>query len=155
MSATTVYLALNLPLFTACAAVLIHYGSQGIPRVDRWGPHHWLIAGILFGFLGKILDAIYWHAAWSSQLFGVENDRGFLRWGTAANIPLRQVPILASAGCHLVGAWLVMGRDRQKVMPLVMLSLGLGIILFLASTLLAVLYALLPEDARGWIAEPL
>ena len=133
MNSTEIYLALNFVVFTVSAAVCIYYGG-GIGGAT--GAQKWLIIGIVIGFAGKILDGVYWQMTWAASLFEFEKAQYLIDMGTAANIPLRQIPIVAAALCHLRGAWIAIDCVKEK-RKLAVHSFVCGVLLYI-STLAAI-----------------
>jgi len=81
--------------------------------------------------VGKILDAIYWHITWT--LFLLKNPIAdfLIEYGTAANIPLRQIPIILACLCHIKAAYMTT-KDKNCQNKAVIISLILALLLYYA-----------------------
>lgn len=123
------YLTGTLIIYVLCAFVILHYKKGFSLRIGNWKAYDWLLLGILISFVGKILDAMYWQVAWTSYLKNTSLKQSLLDYGTAANLPLRQLPIVLACICHLKAAHLSIADSYSKN-KLAFYSMLIGICLF-------------------------
>ena len=129
--AEMVSLALTLPTILIGIGVLVHWGpsawrSWNVKAIHR-DASQWLILGVAIGFLGGILDNIYWGIAWSSA-YAQHPSRDF--WfanGVWPNIPFRQISGAYAAYCHLRSFYISQKQNNLRLMIAVVLSLVVGV----------------------------
>lgn len=134
---TEIYVYITFIVYVLCSTVIVHYSTGFNWRNWRnWQSYDWLIAGILISFLGKIADACYWQITWTSYIRGYQSSEFLITHGPSANIPLRQLPILIAALCHIKAATLTLKEecDRCKVM---VYSVLVAVGLYLACNIIA------------------
>lgn len=110
----------------------------GISVVAHWAPYvykqlkeqedltsrDWLIMGVTVGFLGGVVDNIWWGVAWSFDFVELGNHRDWcFRHGVYSNIIFRQIFGAYAAYCHLVAFY----EARSKGMVNVWMSLSLAV----------------------------
>lgn len=65
--------------------------------------YDWLIMGVCIGFLGSVMDNLYWGLAWTLDFLSWEPYRtSFFNWGALPNIFFRQGTGIAAAHCHIM-----------------------------------------------------
>jgi hypothetical protein len=133
---TETYIVLTIFIYILSFAVVFHYRKGLRPRKQwrEWRTSDWLILGIVLAFSGKILDAIYWHIAWQVFLLDSQKAEFLFKWGTTANIPLRQLPIIAAALCHLRAAYVA---DNKKWNWIPVRAIFVGILVFYICSIIA------------------
>lgn len=91
-------------VLTFAVWVLVHFAAAAWR--NRWPtqPQHWLVLGIVVGFVGKLFDNLYWGFAWSAYNQNLPTTEWYFAHGQQANIVFRQLALIASAGCHVVAA---------------------------------------------------
>lgn len=115
-----------IPLsLTVCVIVVIEYA----PAMYRNGKPehyaHWLIMGIVIGFVAKTLNMLY-------VSFYLLNHENLIEQFAIAHILLCQLPTIAAAFCHLKAAQLYLKRERSFNVYRFTLVLMVATCLFLA-----------------------
>lgn len=64
----------------------------------------WFILGVAAGFLGSLVDNIYWGMAWTASFVHHPWKDWFFEQGVWSNIPFRQTAGIIAAYCHLRAA---------------------------------------------------
>ena len=60
----------------------------------------WLILGITIGFMGSIVDNVYWAVAWSASYLDLDCKDFLFTHGVYSNIPFRQLAGVMAAILH-------------------------------------------------------
>jgi hypothetical protein len=124
-------LALTWPTVVIGVGVLVHWRQQAWEAweatADKRTPTQWLILGIAVGFLGSVLDNIYWGVAWTADFAELSSRDFWFRNGVWPNIPFRQVAGAYAAYCHLRSYYAASKAGNRKLVFYVVLSLLLGV----------------------------
>ena len=70
----------------------------------------WFIMGVVIGFVGSILDNIYWFFPWSASFIGHESFQTLTNAGVFFNVFFRQ-------GCGMVAAYCHMRAAESSIQP--------------------------------------
>ena len=105
--AEMVSLVLTAPTLLGAIAVLWVWGGRSweifkkspLARAEA----EWLILGIAVGFLGGLVDNVYWGIAWSYQLLDSPDADWWWSHGAYSNIFARQLAGAYAAYCHVTG----------------------------------------------------
>lgn len=129
--AELVSLALTFPTIILAIGVITHWGPQAwhafkIHRDDRTATQ-WLILGITVGFIGALLDNLYWSIPWSASYVGSEHTGWLVSYGVFFNIPFRQVAGVYAAYCHLFAFFKAKKSGQSKLLVFGLLSLLVGL----------------------------
>lgn len=82
--------------------------------------HSWFIYGVVIGFLGSLLDNIYWGVAWTTHFLGTPGHQYIFEAGAAFNIVFRQAAGVTAGLCHLKAAQ-ISSEKRPRRLNLVLL----------------------------------
>jgi hypothetical protein len=113
-------------VISSCLLVIIIYGKQAHRAILNSGlremdPGQCLIVGIVFGFVGKVIDNAYWAIPWMSSLFESPSSDFWFKHGVLLNIPFRQVCCIVSALFHVFAA-AKMKQVNFAVAPTILLT---------------------------------
>ena len=103
-----VSLALTVPtVVLGCIVVRLWWPHTKSDRGIRFdfgnftGPQ-WFIAGVTIGFVGGVLDNLYWSIPWAASFFGFDIKGVLMDAGVYFNIFSRQICGIMAAYCHLM-----------------------------------------------------
>lgn len=85
--------------------------------VYEWKDKHILIVGILIGFMGSLVDNVYWGCAWLAEYMGWGSAKMLFANGVWSNVPFRQFAGIAAAILHLYAV-----LDRRELVCLMKIS---------------------------------
>lgn len=113
-----VSLCLTLPTIVLSLLVVARYGPRGwraVKAMRRRKPTEveLLITGISVGFIGSVVDNLYWGLAWGSDFLNLDVRDTLFDMGVWSNIPFRQVTGSIAAVLHLWAAQMIVSRRRM------------------------------------------
>ena len=124
----SIRLALSPIVFTIAILVIYKY-SRSLKSFNEDSASDWLILGILIGFIGKLIDNIFWNCAWSAYYF--KHSTEWFEYGQLFNIPFRQIALIVSGFCHTKAA-IMMGKQIR--VPLI-ISVFLSVVICVLSAI--------------------
>ena len=101
--ATLISLALTPMTILASAGVVALWwqsGKRALIRSDR-RDLDWFILGVLIGFIGSLMDNLYWGIGWAMNYTQHSAWQHWLDTGVYNNIAFRQVSTALAAVCHI------------------------------------------------------
>lgn len=90
-------------LSVAVVAVFSRSAVKAIKKHEKEATD-WLILGVSLGFVGSILDNLYWSIPWSLHFLGNPLCTFFQEMGVFVNVVVRQLLGMTAAYCHLRAA---------------------------------------------------
>lgn len=120
LTAPTLYLARR----TIAKFWRLAWGTLATPANQRTD-YQWLILGIVVGFLGALLDNLYWGIAWTASYIDSPATAFWFEHGVFANVPFRQLAGIAAGYCHVISAEKHY-HNRTPVITRTLFSLLLG-----------------------------
>lgn len=61
----------------------------------------WFVLGIAAGFIGSVMDNLYWGVAWTASFLSIDVADTLFQFGVFSNIPFRQLAGTVAAYCHI------------------------------------------------------
>ena len=100
------------------AAVIYYWHSAACRAVKQdkaLSSEQWLILGVVFGFLGQVLDGSYWLVAWTVDFYypSAPIRHWLFEYGIVANLPFRQTLGTLAAFFHIKASTCV-DNDKTK-----------------------------------------
>lgn len=94
---------MSWPAIAASVLVVIWWGSQSLKALRKsYNTSSELFAiGVAVGFLGEILDSLYWCIPWTMSFTGSLNTATWMNNGVYFNIFFRQAFTIMAATLHL------------------------------------------------------
>lgn len=89
----------------------------------------WFIVGVCAGFVGSVMDNLYWSIPWTASYLGLEAKGSLVDMGVFFNVPFRQTAGILAGYCHARSAFLYFSskaKDRLLTFLLVG-SLSFGV----------------------------
>lgn len=128
--AEAVSLALSFPTIVVGLGVLAHWWrdaweSWKTPAIKRTAVN-WLILGVTIGFLGGVLDNLYWFLAWSAEFIHHPSKNLLFEYGAWPNIPFRQCSGIYAAYCHLRSYYSAREENKNQLKLIVLGSFTAG-----------------------------
>ena len=111
-----VSLTATIPTILLAIVVVHAYGKKCLPWVRSGEPFsrvQWLILGITLGFLGQVLDNVFWQVAWTLEFLELPWRQEVFQSGAWFNIVNRQLLGCLAALCHLRSAFLASSKDAE------------------------------------------
>lgn len=130
-SFTLISLFLTPATILLAFVVLRHWGVEAIKAIVSGSPspQTWLIIGIAFGFMGSLVDNLYWGVAWHLSYIGSPYVTWWFDHGSISNVFFRQLTGILSGLCHVMSAYaLSRGSEAIKMTRLMALCIALGAI---------------------------
>lgn len=117
-AAELISLTLSVPAIVLGIVVVLLYGIPALEgfRAAQRTREHWLIMGIVFGFIGGVLDNMYWAVPWTLEFFDSTWTTFFMMKGVYFNILSRQACGIVAAYCHIRGAIEIHKGDKGLVL---------------------------------------
>ena len=106
-AAELISLGLTIPTILLGGFVVCVFGPTAMQAVRDKGvtSRQWLLVGITIGFVGQILDNLYWQFAWTASYLGMEVKDSLFNSGVFFNIVSRQALGITAAACHIWAAF--------------------------------------------------
>ena len=135
-AAELISLGMTFPTVILAIAVVIVWGPAAIRSLRRKEkqPKDWFILGVFTGFIGGVLDNIYWAIPWTASFIDHPLTSTLINIGVYFNIISRQGFGITAAFCHLMAA------PNSKLKSLNYLLAAAHIIGVTYSTLLVLFY---------------
>ena len=95
----------------------------------KWTAEQWLVVGIVIGFLGNMLDNIFWGIVWMFKFVDESTHQALFELGPTFNVVFRQIFGIFAVYCHLFAAMKMSDRDHAKIPLGMYLLAGLGVTL--------------------------
>ena len=88
------------------ALVVYQWGPASIHAICHKGmnSNDWLVLGIVVGFVGAILDNLYWGYAWQLKYTNNPNSEWWFEYGVMANVLFRQGAGVIAGTCFIMSA---------------------------------------------------
>ena len=105
--ATALSLSLTITTVLGCLGVLYLWRESAW---NAWKRSHkkeidWFVLGVAIGFLGALVDNIYWAIGWTADFLQLHSTRDFFfENGVYPNVFFRQFLTSAAAACHVRAA---------------------------------------------------
>lgn len=93
-------LALTAPVLVLCAFV-IYECLHPLKTSIKGSQMRWILFGICFGFLGNLVDNLYWMFPWTANYLGLSSTPDLVNFGVFSNLLFRQTLTSVAAYCHL------------------------------------------------------
>lgn len=93
-------LALTAPVLVLCAFV-IYECLHPLKTSIKGSQMRWILFGICFGFLGNLVDNLYWMFPWTANYLGLSSTPDLVNFGVFPNLLFRQTLTSVAAYCHL------------------------------------------------------
>lgn len=105
-TAELISLTLTLPTIVTGVAVIILWGRPAVDAIrdGKLSSQGWFVVGVSAGFLGAVLDNLYWSIPWTASYFGSPHTQSLMSSGVYFNIFTRQLSGTFAAYCHLRAA---------------------------------------------------
>lgn len=125
-----VSLFLTVPTVILAVVVVAFWGS------DAWAAARkktvrdatdWLLMGVAIGFIGNALDNMYWTVPWAYHFSGSPKAMGWIEWGPAVNVFVRQLCGIMAGYCHVRSALQYGLQKREAVNIIFFVSLVMGV----------------------------
>lgn len=87
----------------------------------------WFIIGVWIGFLGSVIDNLYWGLAWTADYLNLSVKDWLFSHGPYSNLPFRQITTTLAAYCHLRAAI----NTKNSIMRATAITTAVGTALFL------------------------
>ena len=104
-SAEFISLVLTVPTVILGALVVWYYSPRAIKALRKpcktLTEIEMLIIGITVGFMGAVVDNIYWGLAWFHEMIGSESSPWWFKNGVLSNVPFRQTAGVVAGAFHL------------------------------------------------------
>lgn len=115
--AELISLALTAPAVILSCVVLYLFCSQAGKALftQNKSAVQWFAMGIFIGFLGSVLDNVYWSIPWSLDYLNNDNASYFFQRGAYFNIFFRQIAGIAAGYCHIRCALSYNGNEVSEV----------------------------------------
>ena len=84
--------------------------------------HDWFIVGVVIGFLGSIIDNVYWTIPWSALFLDSDIYYKMIHYGVYINIFFRQGCGILAAYCHLKSAELSLDKNVKILNNILIIS---------------------------------
>ena len=100
-------LILTIPTVVFGAMVVALWGKTAFRlKIGRTklNSTQWFVLGVTVGFLGSVIDNIYWGIAWGAEFLGHDSASFWFSNGVYSNIPFRQIAGTIAAYCHIKSA---------------------------------------------------
>ena len=98
-------LALTFPLIASCLLVLYECSVNCVQCLDKttYASRRfcWMIYGIFFSFVGKIIESLWWFIPWTAKYINHQAWDKLNSFGVYINLPFRQIFFSAAAYCYL------------------------------------------------------
>lgn len=100
--AELISLALTWPTIIGAGLVLMLFGQRALISLKekQKSASDWFSIGIATGFLGGVLDNLYWSVPWTALYLGLSFDGYLVEIGVFFNIFFRQAAGIVAAYCH-------------------------------------------------------
>jgi len=98
-------LVLTIPTVILGVLVIYYYSPKAFMALTSDEPMNetqMLVTGITIGFIGAVLDNMYWFLAWGSDLLELPTTEFFFTNGVFANVPFRQITGILAASFHIM-----------------------------------------------------
>lgn len=93
-------LALTAPVLVLCAFVVFEC-VKPLRGSKRNTQMRWILLGICTGFLGNLVDNLYWMIPWTANYLGLSCTAALVNFGVFPNVFFRQFLTSVAAYCHL------------------------------------------------------
>lgn len=121
--------SLALTPATIIAAAVVVFLWWGSAKRAFWISHksevQWFVLGVTIGFIGSMVDNIYWGLAWAADYTGHESRDALFRYGVYSNTPFRQICTIGAAVCHIKAA---VDTDSHLFRYSILGSLGISVL---------------------------
>jgi len=109
-------IGMTIPALILCVWVMVRYHGTfqcitkeciKFRRFVAISPTDWIGLGIFIGFLGELVDGLYWFVTWITIYYDIPVSSTLERWGVIANLPSRQWAIILAAYGHIRASYMV------------------------------------------------
>lgn len=99
-------LSLTIPTLMSGSVVLKAWGPPAwiAIRSGQLSAQGWFVVGVASGFLGSVLDNLYWAIPWTASFLDWESTDSLMSAGVYFNVVSRQMMGTFAAYCHLKAA---------------------------------------------------
>lgn len=103
---TLLSLALTVPAVMGCIGVILLWKDSAVDALQQQErlALHWFILGVTVGFLGSLVDNVYWGIAWTADYLGHSSRDAWFYNGVYPNLIFRQACLSFAAYCHIRAA---------------------------------------------------
>ena len=116
--AEAIALVLTSPTIWLGVGVICLWGSDALRAVKKKRAlreaHEWLIVGVAVGFVGAVLDSLYWGLAWTADFNEATWADYLMTSGALPGIVFKQICGIYAAHCHIMAYITMRGEEGLR-----------------------------------------